>query len=174
MKNLFIVLLITLVFVGCNKDDDNNDNNSSVEGTWKLTAFNTENAYDFNGDGTASTNVMDETACYQNETVEFTSNSSGTATNRSYADITLDLITGSTTEYEYSVNCVPEVDIETFTWAQNGNNVVITSFDGPSTATLNGSELTFVIQSGFFVDVEDGSGGTTSITEDITIVYTKQ
>jgi len=73
------LLAIALVFAACSSDDDSNDTTANLEGTWKLTAFNTENAYDLNEDGTTSTSVMDETSCYQNETITFNADGTGTA-----------------------------------------------------------------------------------------------
>ncbi|MEZ4857604.1 MAG: hypothetical protein R2781_02215 [Flavobacteriaceae bacterium] len=172
MKKIAFTLLIATLLISCKKDDDG-DSGTSIEGTWKLTAFTTETGFDFNNDGTASTNLLAETNCYQNETLEFSSNGSGTATTRSYADITLDFVAGSTTEYEYTVNCIQETETSSFNWAQNGSNMVITATDFSYTGTISGATLTIIIPSGFVVEVEDGNG-TAFTTEDITIVYTKQ
>lgn len=172
MKKIAFTLLMATLLFSCKKDDDGNTQ-VSVEGNWKLTAFTTETGFDFNEDGTASNNVMSETNCYQNETVLFSGNGSATSTNRSYADITLELVAGSTTEYEYSVTCVQETEINTLSWTQSGNTISITESGETITGTLSGSVLTIVIPSGFFVEVEE-TGGTGFTTEDVTFVYTKQ
>jgi len=172
MKKIVFTLLIASLLFSCKKDDDG-DSGTSLEGTWKLTSFTTETGFDFNEDGTASNNVMSETNCYQNETVLFNGNGSGTATNRSYADITLELVAGSTTEYEYSVTCVQETETNTFSWTQSGNTISITESGETISGTLSGSVLTIVIPSGFFVEIEE-AGGTGFTTEDVTFVYTKQ
>ncbi len=173
MKKFFGLLFIALAFTACSSDDDSN-NTTSLQGTWKMTAFNTENAYDLNNDGTASTSVMDETNCYQNETLVFNADgSTGSAIATSYADIELTLVAGTTDEYEYSVTCVSEDDTTPFLYTQNGNNVTL-SFGGDSqTLTLSGNTLTYVFEEGFFIEV-DNNGTTTTVTEDITFVFTKQ
>lgn len=139
-----------------------------------MTTFNTENAYDLNNDGTASKSVMDETNCYQNETLVFNADgATGTAVNTSYAEIELTLVAGTTDEYEYTVTCVSEDDSTPFAYIQNGNDVTLIVAGENQTATLSGNTLTYVFQDGFFVEV-DNNGTTTTVTEDITFVFTKQ
>ena len=53
---------------------------SSVVGTYLLTAFNTSIPTDLNGDGTASTNQMSETSCFNNSLFVLNSNNTFTAT----------------------------------------------------------------------------------------------
>lgn len=173
MRKLFGLLLVTIAFTGCSKDDDNNDNSTSVEGTWKLTAFETENAYDLNNDGTASKSVMDETSCYQNEFIKFNADGTGQATSNSYAEIQLVLVAGTNDEYEYSIDCVSEIDVTPFVYIKDGNQVDLSVGGSNASATISGNTLTYVIQDGFFVEVDD-NGTTTTVTEDITFVYTKQ
>jgi hypothetical protein len=174
MKKLFGLLFIAIAFTACSSDDDNSSDTTSLEGTWKMTAFNTENAYDLNNDGMASTSVMDETNCYQNETLVFNADgATGTAVNSSYAEIELTLVAGTTDEYEYTVTCVSEDDSTPFAYIQNGNNVTLTVAGSNQAATLSGNTLTYVIQEGFFVEVEN-NGTTATVTEDITFVFTKQ
>ncbi len=174
MKKLFGLLLVAAAFTACSKDDDNSNNSTSVEGNWKLTAFETENAYDLNNDGTASKSVMDETDCYQNETLSFDGNGTGEATSTSYADIQLTLVVGTTDEYEYTIDCVSETEVTPFVYTKEGNDVslVVGGF-GNANATISGNTLTYVIQEGLFIEVDD-NGTTTTVTEDITFVYTKQ
>ncbi len=173
MKNLFGLLFLALAFTACSSDDDSSNATVSLEGTWKMTAFNTENAYDLNNDGTASTSVMEETNCYQNETMVFNADGSGTINNTSYADIELTLVAGTTDEYEYNVTCVSENDSTPFVYVQNGNEITLTLAGFTETATLSGNTLTYVIEEGFFVEV-DNNGTTVTVAEDITFVFTKQ
>ncbi len=171
MKKFFGLLFIAIAFTACSSDDDNNT--TSVEGTWKLTAFETENAYDLNNDGTASRSVMNETNCYQNETVVFKANGTGQANNTSYAEIEFTLVTGTTDQYEYWVTCVPETETIPFLYTQNGNNVTITMGATSQPAVLSGNTLTYVINKGFLLEVEE-NGDTTTVLEDITFVFTRQ
>lgn len=174
MKRLMGFLFIATLLASCSSDDDNGNNGTSLEGNWKLTAFETENAYDLNNDGTASKSVMDETNCYQNETMNFDADGTGEVTFTSYADIQLTLVAGTTNEYEYTVECISETEVTPFVYEKDGNEVnLIISGAGNVTATLSGNTLTYVFQDGFFVDVDD-NGTTITITEDITFVYTKQ
>ena len=173
MKKLFGLLFIAIALTACSKDDDNNNTSVSIEGNWKLTAFETENAYDLNNDGIPSKSVMDETNCYQNEIVNFKADGTGSAISSSYADIELTLVIGTTDEYEYVINCIPEIDVTSFTYTQNGTNVTMTVEGETVIATLSGNTFTYVIQDGFFIDVDD-EGNTITLTEDLTFVYTKQ
>ncbi|HPF10388.1 MAG TPA: lipocalin family protein [Flavobacteriaceae bacterium] len=173
MKKLILIVLAVTLVLGCSKDDDNKSSGTTLEGTWKLTSFTVETAYDLNEDGTATNDVMAETNCYQNETIEFESNNSGTLVSRSYADISLDLVIGTTNDYEYTVTCVQQNDETAFTWSKSGNSVTITVSGVPFTATLSGNTLTLVIPQGYTVEVEQGNG-TAFVTEDITYVFTKQ
>jgi len=116
---------------------------------------------------------MDETNCYQNEIVNFKADGTGSAISSSYADIELTLVIGTTDEYEYVINCIPEIDVTSFTYTQNGTNVTMTVEGETVIATLSGNTFTYVIQDGFFIDVDD-EGNTITLTEDLTFVYTKQ
>ncbi|MAP81845.1 MAG: hypothetical protein CL526_12245 [Aequorivita sp.] len=173
MKKLFGLLVLAITLTACSSDDDGGSNTTSIEGTWKMTAFNTETAHDLNNDGTASTSVMDETNCYQNEIIVFNANGTGAATSNSYADIELTLVTGTTDEYEYTVTCVSETETTPFTYTQNGNEITLSMAGFSQTATLSGNTLTYVFEEGFFVEVDD-NGNTVTVTEDITFVFTKQ
>lgn len=174
MKNFFGLLLVAITITACSSDDDSGNDTTTLEGTWKMTTFNTENAYDLNNDGTASKSVMNETNCYQNETLVFNADgATGTAVNTSYAEIELTLVAGTADEYEYTVTCVSEDDSTPFAYIQNGNDVTLIVAGENQTATLSGNTLTYVFQDGFFVEV-DNNGTTTTVTEDITFVFTKQ
>ncbi|NND62190.1 MAG: DUF5004 domain-containing protein [Flavobacteriaceae bacterium] len=172
MKKIILALLVGTFIMSCSSDDEGNTE-INIEGNWKLTSFTSENNYDINEDGSASNNILIETACYENETIDFNSDGSGTVTSRSYADITLNLVTGSSTEYEYSVECVDELEETAFVWTENGNTITITGAGFMYDATFTATTMTFTIPDGLFLEVEEG-GGTAVATEDITFVYTKQ
>lgn len=174
MKKFFGILFIAFAFTACSSDDDANNVTPSVAGTWKMTAFNMENAYDLNGDGNASINLMDETGCYQNELMVFNADSSGRITSNSYADINLDLVMGTTDEYEYSIECEFDTEVTPFTYIYTDNQVKIIVDDMEVNATISGNTLTYVIPSGMFFEVEDPVSGTVTIVEDVTFIYTKQ
>ena len=174
MKSFKLVLLsiFCLSIFSCSSDDDSSENAVAVEGTWRLTAINTESAFDLNNDGTETNSFIEETNCYQNETVVFNSGGTGVTNSNSYAEITAEIVVGTTNEYNYSADCISEVDSDTFTWTQNGNQIMITDSSGfPITATLSGSQFSFVVPEGFYAT---DSSFSFEVTEDLTFIYTKQ
>lgn len=170
MKKVFSLVLFVVLFASCSSDDDNG---VAIEGTWKMTAFKSQNAYDLNGDGVISNDIMGQTNCYQNETLVFNSNGTGASFSTSFAEIELVLVTGTTDQYEYSVDCVIENFTSAFTWTQDGDNISITEFGQTDTGVQNGNKLTFVINDGFSIDITQGSGVVT-IDEDLTLEFIKQ
>ncbi len=63
MKRLMSVLFIAILFASCSSDDDNNPQEASLVGAWTLVELNAENPKDFNNDGTADRNIMNEITC---------------------------------------------------------------------------------------------------------------
>lgn len=171
MKKLVTLILVAAIFVSCSSDDD--DGGVAIEGTWKMTAFTTQNAYDLNGDGIISNDVMGQTNCFQNETLVFNANGTGADMSTSRLDIELELVAGTTDEYEYTIECISENTTTAFTWTQNGDTVIVTQADATLTGTQVGNEITFSLPNGYPIPVEQGDG-TAIITEDLTIVYEKQ
>lgn len=163
--------MIALVFIGCSSDDD--DGGVSVEGTWKLTAFRSQNAYDLTGNGVISNDVMGQTNCYQNERLTFNANGTGADISTSYLIIDLELTAGSISEYEYSFECISENNTSAFTWTQSGANVTVTTDGFSFTGVQNGTKITFTIPNGFEIPVEQGDE-IVWITENLTMEYTKQ
>ncbi len=170
MKKVFSLVLLAVLFASCSSDDDNG---VAVEGTWKMTAFKSQNAYDLNGDGVISNDVMGETNCYQNETLIFNSNGTGANMSTSYAEISLELVAGTADQYEYSVECINENSTTAFTWSQNGDTVTVTESGLTASAAQDGNKLTLVVPNGFEIEVEDENGIAT-VNENLTIEYTKQ
>ncbi len=144
-----------------------------MEGTWLLTAWNAVNEpVDINNDGTASTNLLDEMDCYTNETLVFNANGTGTNNSTSYADFAFDIVVGTTNEFNYTVDCIEEIETTNITWSQNGNTVTIGDEFGDFDWTLNGNQLSILVPEGFIAfnseDVE------VSTSQDLMFVYTKQ
>lgn len=171
MKKLLTLILVAAIFVSCSSDDD--DGGVAIEGTWKMTAFKTQNAYDLNGDGIISNDIMGQTNCYQNETLVFNANATGADVSTSRLDIELELVAGTTDEYEYTVECISENNTTAFNWTQNGTAVLVNQGVVTLSGIQNENEITFSLPNGYPIPVEQG-GGTTIITEDLTIVYQKQ
>lgn len=69
MKKIAVLIFAACTAHSCSDDDDNN---VSLTGTWKLTSATLSEPVDFNNDGTASTDFMAETGCLDNSTITFT------------------------------------------------------------------------------------------------------
>ncbi|WP_458626952.1 hypothetical protein [Winogradskyella sp. PC D3.3] len=141
-------------------------------GTWKLVNWNTDLFRDINNDGVETGFYLDEIDCYNNETLTFNPNGTGTFFLRSKADITYTPVEGSSTDVDFSVTCIEISEDNAFTWSQFGNTVNIIMSDGTSINYFrNGNSLFVALNDGFFATstVEGGA----DISERVTYVYTK-
>lgn len=104
MKKLFFAAaLIGLTLISCSDDDSNPTTvNASIDGTWKLTGFTLDNSIDLNGDGVASTDMVNETECYNDSELVFN--------NATEASLTLQgvdvEVTGSGNDWTVTVDCM--------------------------------------------------------------------
>ena len=73
LRKPFLLLVLSIGFFACN-DDDNNDDVSLI-GQYRLTNVNTSIATDLNNDGKESSNQVLETDCYNNFTITLMSDS---------------------------------------------------------------------------------------------------
>lgn len=141
---------------------------TGIVGTYLMTAFNISVPQDLNGDGTASVNQMNETTCFDNNTLIINANNTFSSTSKGL-DINID---GPVAVLE----CYTDPTI-TGTWSQSGNNITFTYVDGGQTYTdvfiLNGNTLTITIPDGEVVGSANG-GEPVYLTADISVVYTKQ
>ena len=64
MKRLMSLLFIAVLFAACSSDDDNSSE-AGIVGSWTLIELNAENPIDFNNDGTADRNILNEVPCYE-------------------------------------------------------------------------------------------------------------
>ncbi|HLP65296.1 lipocalin family protein [Flavobacterium sp.] len=139
-------------------------NNTSVNGTYKLTAFNTSIPTDLNGDGTSVTNQLNETTCLNDMFLTLNANNTFTADSKG-VEITINNVIG----------CFTDPDI-TGTWSVTGNVLTLTYVDAGDTYndsyTINGNTLSLTVQDGTVVGT--AGGNPVELTCDITIVYTKQ
>ena len=137
MKKLLLLLVPAIVLFSCN--DDNDDINISAEATWKLTSITTSEPTDINNDGTATTNFIAETNCYNNSNLILSQGNTANAMLEEL-EISLDLFNGNTNQLEYSVFCGPATD--TFgTWSQETNTVTVIIENEPVIFTLDGNTL---------------------------------
>lgn len=117
MKNLRILAMVALAitFGACSSDDnsDNNNNSGGIEGTYELREFNTSVATDFDEDGTASTNQVNESDCYNDVQIALRSDNTFTYT-IGYISVNTD---GSDTCTSYEVDG---------TWTATNNTITAT------------------------------------------------
>lgn len=141
-----------------------------IAGTYLLTNFNTSVPTDLNGDGTASTNQINETSCLANSILTLNANNTFSSDSKGI-DIGLDLNTGVST-----IECYDDPPI-TGTWSLSGNQLTFTYIDeGVPTSdvfTVSGNTLSYTVQSGQVVGTASG-GEPVYLTSDITLIYTKQ
>ncbi|PTX63880.1 hypothetical protein C8N46_101489 [Kordia periserrulae] len=172
MKKLILLSVLSLGLFACSSDDDVTTVDPLV-GTWRMTAFEVENAYDFNGDGTASNELISETNCYQNETIQINADGTALVTSNSFLFVVAELVAGTTNEFTYTLNCEMETDIFPSNWTVNGSNLSLIEDDGYTvTVTIDSdSQLSLLIPQGFQIY----SGGFNAVAqEDVRVVYTKQ
>ena len=173
MRKLIISVLILIVltfFMSCTSDDDSSSSNDTLSGTWKLTAFNTTTAYDWNNDGAGSINILDEVDCLENETFVFGSNNTVVSNNTSFLDLEIELVVGTTDEFTFFVDCEEDIFSFSLTYTRDGNSVVFNDEGDLLEGTISGNTILFVLEGD--IDVENENG--TSTSEDITLVYTRQ
>ena len=141
--------------------------NTTVVGTYLLTAFNTSVPTDLNGDGTTSTNQMNETTCLNNSFLTLNSDNTFTATG---GGIDIDLTTTPNV-----ITCTTEPPT-VGTWSLTGNQLTTTYVDSSVTytdvLTYANNSLTYTILNGEVVGTANGSP--VFLTSNISLIYTKQ
>ena len=134
---------------------------TGAAGTYKLTAFNTTPPTDLNGDGTNSTNQMNEVNCFNNTLLILNANNTYVANSRG-VDIS---ITGA---YE----CYTDPD-DVGTWALSGNQLTLTSSDTSTNLFIvSGNTLSSTFPNGTVLN--NVGGVVVELTAEITFIYTKQ
>jgi len=139
-----------------------------VSGTYMLTAFNTSVPTDLNSDGTASTNQLLETNCYNNMLLTLNSNNTFVANSKG-----IDIVSNGTTE---TMSCFTDPD-DTGTWSLAGNTLTLTTAGTPpvvDTYTVSGNTISATANNGEVVGYDTVTNSPVYLTCNITIVYTKQ
>lgn len=168
MKLRFLTLAaLSAVLFSCSSDDDNN-NVSNPEGLYVVSAFTIDAPQDLNGDGVASTNILNETHCFDGGFIQLNSNNTFTASSEGM-EITL------TDEGVEEVSCSDDGNFSG-TWSASGNHITMTYSDGgdeySDTFDINNNAITYSIQDGEVVGM--AGGNPVYVTTDISLVYTKQ
>ncbi|MFD0965228.1 lipocalin family protein [Pseudofulvibacter geojedonensis] len=163
MKLKFLSLVVVGLLFSCSSDDSSDNSgteNVSIEGTWKLTEYKSENAYDYNNDGISNRDLMLELDCLTDRTLVFNENESGTL---SYS--TQIAATGQ------SITCseIGTTLIDGFNWSKNGSEVSMNYDITIHNGVISGNKLTIMIPNEVIV-LNNGN----LVEEDLTKVYTKQ
>ncbi len=176
IKSILSLLAFSFVFVAISCDDEPIDpaidpstfGNSGVAGTYLMTAFNSSVPTDLNNDGTRSTNQMNETNCFNGNTMILNSDNTFTATSKG-----IDIETNGTNE---TITCFVDPNI-TGTWSLSGNQLTLTYTEAgeqfTDVYTVSGSTLTLNITDGEIVGTTSG-GDPVYLDAEIDIVFTKQ
>ena len=169
MKKVLFITLLSGLFFACSSSDSSSS--TSPVGTWKLTSFTTQEPVDANNDGTATTNFINESGCYDNSTIILNADHTATVSLQEL-DLGLDIVAGTTNDYEFTTDCY-NGDTSTGTWTQSGNNVTITVDGQPETITISGN--TFALNIPEFTEIPSESNGVISYTfTGANLVFTKQ
>ena len=166
MKMNFLKLLVTssiLVLSSCNKNDDEPVSGNAV-GIYKLTAFNTFDAQDLNGDGNSSINQINESVCFNNSFLKLNSDNTFTLDQKG---VELTIIGTSET-----LDCYDDGEI-IGTWSVSGNNLNLNAFGETVSYSINGSTIINAMNDADYVGT-DSSGNPLYLTGNVSVVYTKQ
>lgn len=167
IQNL-LALACVLCLMSCSSDDDNSGINAEAEGIWFLTTLSIDTAFDFNEDGIASRNLLEETPCYTGDFVSFDSEG-GARVVSALTYITTNV--NSPTDYSYEYECLDGFDAET-TFIQNGNSLTLQLAGQDAVGTISGNTLTVNLHDFFEIEMYNGSEYF-DVTEDVVLVYTK-
>lgn len=180
MKKIKFITASLLFFtafnlVSCSSDNEpidpaidlDNWGTTSIAGSYLMTAFNTSVPTDLNNDGTASTNQMGETNCFNNNTLILNADNTFTATSKG-----VDIITTGTVA---TFDCFTDPSI-TGTWTLTGSTLSLTYTDAGEqnvdVFTVSGNTLTMTISQGEIVGTSS-SNVPVFLTSNIDIIYTK-
>lgn len=173
MKKTIILASILLGFVACTSDEEiyvyQPDPKEVLLGKWKLTSMEGQTAFDFNGDGEETKDLMIETNCYQDEFMEFFLNDTGKVISNSYAEITV--FPDFPASEPASIDCVEEFEETPFQYTISGNQISFMELDSTVyTGTLTGNEIMITLPQGqIYFDDEFNA----ILTEDLVLKYTK-
>jgi len=165
-KIIVFLCFTTLLFTSCYNDADDE---ITVEGIWKLTAYNVSDGFDINNDGIASVNLLDEIPCTNNETLVFESKGVVTSNQTFNPSIEIGLVNSTSDSYIFNVICDEEGSIGYATnFTLNANEIFIND----NIATISGNKLSRVFADAIKIYNEDFTE--VVATKDVTLVYMKR
>lgn len=137
MKQINIcIIAVFLCLTSCSNNDDNLVFISDIEGLWTLTSLESINFYDFNNDGIATNNIMNETHCYFNQQIVFNEDKTAVLKTTSYSEIYATLGSKGADEYSYSTNCIDINQTINLKWSASASKGNITLTGNGQTETL--------------------------------------
>lgn len=144
-KNIFTLLVVAILFASCSSDNGDDSGNNSIVGTWDAIELNAGESFDWNGDGTSSSNLMDEIECFA-ATATFTAEGD-------YSSATTE-VNFNADETGFTFSCGGPVT-SSGTYSVDGDTLIITDDEdgetGESTFNISGQTLTVT---GFVESVE--------------------
>lgn len=148
MKKIIALAAVAILSFSCNDDDGTALTDESFDGTWTLTSFELNEAIDLNDDGTASTDIIAESSCFNNSTITFDSETNAIL-NFEELDIDIQVVNGTDNEFEYSVQSLGATS-EIATYTVDGNTATVTFDYGEGITetldfTLSDNTLTVVV-----------------------------
>lgn len=165
ISSFILPIIACFLTVSCSKDKTEE---LSVVGSWKLSSWSVGIPLDLDRDGVASSNLLNESTCVNNEILTFEENGVVTA-NSSYNPNVVISLSGEVDEmYVFDVQCDTSGSIgSSGTFIQNGT--IISVFE--STGNFSNNKLTIIYENAINVYNED----VTEIVEirDLTLVYTR-
>jgi len=163
---LFSTLVFSFLVSACSNDDSDV---SSVEGVWKLVAYNVAEGFDINKDGIKSVNILEEIECVNNEVLVFES-TGVVSTHFSFnPEIQIYRLNEVTNEYAFNVECDIEGVISyASSYSQKGNTITFNNHK----ASVADNQLLLVFEDA--IEIFNSDFTIVLAREDLTLVYSKQ
>jgi hypothetical protein len=138
-----------------------------VVGDWILVAWNTDEARDLDNDGIVTNNYLDDIDCYNNETILFSDNGTGTMFLRSIAEFTY---TPTIDGENFFTDCTQINEDRNFTWTETINTVDLVFTDGSTLSLFRNGNLNVAVDDGFYAE---STVDNSVIAERVIFVYEK-
>ena len=108
LKSTFCILSICLIFIGCSRDSDKEEEVPFLEGKYKVLKVTSEIPVDYNADGVFETDLTPYFTCNPSLTFQKNGTLSYPSINISISNLSFELYTGYLIEYETPVCETPQ------------------------------------------------------------------
>jgi hypothetical protein len=132
LSRFLSLMILSAAVLSCSDDDGDSTPEVNLAGTWDLTEVNVSSSVDVDGDGSSSTNLLDEADCISGT---LTINSDMTWTFQQ-SQFTVTTITNN----QYAVQCSGTVQ-GTGAWASNSTQIQFQGSTLLGILQINGNEL---------------------------------